>query len=368
MGGNPSTVVTNPLCSDSIEDFCEPGNGKGATRLLGDLIQLAVGAIAGNTVISLGSDKFGVWGIFGALKSVSNAQIISNPFLIATNNTPAMVQLGSTRRVVSQTIFASGTSSEGESAFSDYKADLTVNVTPKINSDGMIRMDLDIKIDSFVPGTAFTSKITREIKTSIISSDREVLALGGLVREIISDNLSGVPILSKIPILGWCFKNKKKVIEKQDLLILISAHVVESSDVNEFTKRHYKEYRYTMKQSDAVNNKRDPVDRAFFKGDKEMKVDTFIFTRGKPENIKSAEDPCKGKEKKKRSKRTLRQGSLRQAQEGPGQSGHKKKRKKKKESKRGRRRRKYKNKEKKARVRKRGKSGESSGNEVRRST
>jgi len=332
LGGDPKSVVTNPYCSTGSEGVtCETGSGKGATRLLGDLVRLAVGASAGNTVISLGSDKYGVWGIFGALQSISNAQIISNPFLIATNNTPALVQLGSTRRVVSQTIFASGTSSEGESAFSDYKADLTVNVTPKINSDGMIQMDLDIKIDNFA-NTEATAKLTREIRTSIVASDKEVLALGGLVRETLADNLSGVPVLSKIPLVGWIFKNKKQEIRKQDLLILISAHVVESSNANEFTKRHYKEYRYTVKQADNAKNKRDPIDKAFFQSDTERDIDKFIFTRGKPKqsNSKAADKSNKSSKKNKKKKKTKKKKS---------------RRKKKRESKRDKRRKKYKKQE-----------------------
>jgi len=292
----PRGIVQNP---------CDQTSGsssliKGAERLLGDLISLVGSAAPGHTVLTLGSDKFGVWGIFNVLQSVGNTQVISNPFLVATNNTPALVQIGETRRITSQKIFSASTNDV--EAKSDYAANLTVNVTPKINSDGMIQMKLDVSIDSFVEGTN-AAKLTKSIKTYALVSDKEILALGGLVRNKVDNSLTSVPILGKIPLLGWFFKNKKKVTTKEDLLVLISAHVIEPNvDITDYTKRHYKEYRYTIKQyRQEAENTRDPVDMAFFKDYKDTdSIDKFIFKRGKPPKVKKESK----KKKKKRNTRT----------------------------------------------------------------
>src|SRR5262249_46783146 len=113
--------------------------GPGVFRLLGNLISLATGALPGNTLITLGSDKFGIWGIFNILQTLTSAQIISNPFLVATNKQQAVVSVGELRRVVSGTV--AGATGDLQS-FTNDPANLSVTIKPQINSDGMIVLDL----------------------------------------------------------------------------------------------------------------------------------------------------------------------------------------------------------------------------------
>ena len=93
-------VVTNP-------------SGIGVTTLLGNLINLIVPAVSGtnavipspgSTVLTLGQDIFGVWGVLALLETITNVQIVSNPFLVTTNKTSANVKVGQTRRVVNGNI------------------------------------------------------------------------------------------------------------------------------------------------------------------------------------------------------------------------------------------------------------------------
>ena len=254
---------------------------KGNLRLLGDLISLVSGSAPATTAISLGSDRLGVWGIFGILNEISNTQIVSNPFLTATNNTKAKVKLGETRRIVTAEVVGDTTTeSRG-----DYEANIEVEVTPKINSDGMIVMDLKIIFDSFLAGSS-EAKTTRTIETSIVAANKEVLALGGLLKNKDEDSLSRVPVLGRIPILGWLFKNKKKVKNKEDLLVLITANIIDpTQDIKEFTKRHVKDYKDTIKEFNTVKSDRDPIDRSFFKDEKaEFGLEDFIFKRGRESN------------------------------------------------------------------------------------
>jgi len=283
----------------------------GANRLLGDLINLVLNSVAGNTVVSFGTDKFGVWGIFNVFKEIANTQIIANPFLLATNNTKAKVKLGESRRTVSQTITTGG---QPVNAFTDYNANLEVLVTPKINSDGMIIMELKVIVDSFVGGSR-TSKNTRTVKTVVVSADREILALGGLIKDTIRNSVSGIPVLNKIPILGWLFKNKQKEKVKEDLLILISAQVIEpDGGAEKFTKRHVVEYKNTLAEAREAKTPRDPVDKAFFKYKKhKYKASRLVFKRGKEEEAKIArakkkEAKAKKRRRRRRSKKSRKEG------------------------------------------------------------
>lgn len=278
-GGPASGIVT----SDSE---------KGTQRLLGNLLEVVTGKGVGNTVVSLGKDLFGVWGVFDILETVTNTEVISNPFLIATNNTPSSVSLGEIRRVVSATIV--GGSDNNVNARDDDKAELSVELTPQINSDGMILLNLKVKIDNFINSQDFTSaeKQTRLIQTSTVIADKEILALGGLIRNDISNDMSKTPILGDIPILGWFFKNKRKEERKTNLLILISTQILQPEDrerMNQYTSAHISNYEGDLDELRHLENYKDPIHKTFFAESQdraEETVDNFIFRR-KDVNIRS---------------------------------------------------------------------------------
>lgn len=255
----------------------------GVDRLLGNILTLVSGATPGNTILSLGSDLFGVWGVFQVLETISNAQVISNPFLIATNKVPARVSLGEERRVLTATIV--GTSPTD--AFGADQATLTVMITPQINSDGMIVLDVEVVFDDFIdPATNIQErKNTRLIKTNAIVADKQVLAIGGLMKNKTTSSQSKVPILGDIPIIGNLFKNTAKEQVKQDFLVLISAHIIEPHEdraIRAFTDNHLAEYQNTLGDMQALNDSRDPIDRMFFRTkitDTERLVEDFLFKR-----------------------------------------------------------------------------------------
>jgi general secretion pathway protein D len=277
MYGN-SNIVTNPNATT------------GAQRLLGNLINLVQGSVAGTSFLTLGTDAFGVWGAFQALQTITDTEIIANPFILATNNSKATVAIGEQRRIIVDEIVATGTT---QNAFDADNAVLEVNITPQINSDGMIGLTIRVLLNEFAnPDNSITSAAgtnatqnTREIITHAIVANKEVLALGGLIRNNIQNVESKVPILGDIPILGWFFKNKNKTNIKQSLLVLISTNIIESNvgeDMKAFTREHIQGYQETIDcmESTAVN--RDPIHRLFFqdKADRANKsVEGLIFER-----------------------------------------------------------------------------------------
>lgn len=273
FGGNPNGIVEN----------ANP-DATGVQRLLGNLVTLINGAGAGNTVLTLGQDAYGVWGIFNALQTISNAQVVSNPFLVATNNTPATVEVGEIRRIT--TGIVKGT--QDTDAKGDSKALLTVAITPLINSDGMIVLDLTIDIQDFVNSPLSAdpaTKTQRKIQTKTIVANREVLALGGLVRTKTDKSQSKTPILGNIPVLGWLFKNRADTDTQESLLILISTNIIEPMDkqaVAAITNKRIDEYHGSLQAIKDPAEKIDPVHRWYFRAreDKEEQiVDDFLYSR-----------------------------------------------------------------------------------------
>lgn len=264
-------IVTNP-------------SGVGVTTLLGNLISLVSSATVGSTVLTLGQDLFGVWGVFALLETITNTQIVSNPFLVATNKSEASVKVGQTRRVVNGNITTGGASSPSNT---QQDANLKVTIRPQINSDGMIILDINVHIERFTAltdgSTANTS--VEDVNTYAIVADKEVLALGGLIQNTITDVVTKVPILGDIPVLGWLFKNKRKLTIKKNLLILISSQIIRPEKAMQeqpFTKERIAEYQGDLASTLDPYDERDPVYRSFFKpsdNSTEQVVERFLFER-----------------------------------------------------------------------------------------
>jgi hypothetical protein len=287
---------------------------------LGNLINavsnaISAGAATGSTVVSLGADVFGVWGIFNILQTIANTQVVSNPFLVATNKTKATVSVGEVRRVVTSTVYAGSTPAD---AFGDFAAQLKLEVTPQINSDGMIVLKLNVLLENFVSpitNDQEAAKQTRVIDTRTIVADKEVIAIGGLIQNVVIENLTKVPVLGDIPILGWLFKNKRKDIIKRNLLILISTRIIEpevTEVVDAHTQLKLRDYYETVEGFHDPGERRDPVYKRFFDNKYEGSADIvedFLFNK-----IEADKEPLVKKQtKKERVSRSEKARNQRQA-------------------------------------------------------
>lgn len=262
----------------------------GVQQLLGNLINLVTATSAGNTLVSLG-DSLGVWALIQALQTLSSTQVVANPFLLATNKTEASVVVGITQRVVASQVLQTG--SPAQNTFKDESANLELKVTPQINSDGMIILDIKVTLDNFIGvfDPNFVRKQTREVVTKTTVANNEVIALGGLIQNTTQNQESKVPILGDIPIIGWLFKNRSKNQNDTDLLILITPQIIEpipQYGLNEFTRRHVNIYEGQLGALENAATRRDPIHRFFFEDkarDADQLLDDFIFERHKEKRI-----------------------------------------------------------------------------------
>jgi type IV pilus assembly protein PilQ len=107
-------------------------------------------------------------------------------------------------------------------------ANLSLKVTPHVTSDGNIRMILNVKKDApdftqTVLGVPSIDK--KEANTEVLVRDGGIAAIGGIYTINKTDANEGIPLLSKIPLLGWLFKREVKEDARDDLLIFISPKI-----------------------------------------------------------------------------------------------------------------------------------------------
>ena len=162
-----------------------------------------------------------------ALESITKAKTLSSPKILTMDNESATIQQGTTFYI--PTVSQSGTTS------TPITATLSLNVTPKITPDGYIQLKVVATDNSLQPGTAGAQAVvnTKSMTTQALVKNGETLVLGGIYRRDESSSEDGVPILSKIPGLGWLFKTKSDTgPDVKELLIFITPTIVEQQADN----------------------------------------------------------------------------------------------------------------------------------------
>ena len=100
-----------------------------------------------------------------------------------------------------------------------------MTIQPRINDDNLINLNINVGLSQFVANTTANTN-TRTIITNANMADGEVLAIGGLMQDSFNSTLQGVPLLEKIPLVGWFFKNETKTKQKVNILIFVAPTIV----------------------------------------------------------------------------------------------------------------------------------------------
>ncbi len=181
-----------------------PGNGGGAVNL------------------NLGhANSFNVSVSLSALESINKSKTLSNPKILTMDNEAATIQQGTTFFI--PTVSQAGTQTQSQTAT------LSLQVTPKITPDGYVQLKVNATDNSLQPGTAGANAVvnTKSLTTQALVKAGETLVLGGIYRLDESETSTGVPLLSKIPGLGWLFKTKQQIGPTiKELLIFITPTIV----------------------------------------------------------------------------------------------------------------------------------------------
>ena len=175
-------------------------------------------------------------GVLNALEGKTKVNVVSAPKLITVNNGTANLQVGNQVPILTQTSVATEGNSPVINAVEYRDTGVILNITPRVNGSGLVLLDIRQEVSDVLPARASGSTInspvisTRRISTSVAVQDGEVLALGGLIRNIQTRGKSGIPFLSQIPIIGALFGQQEDTTDKIELVILIKARVIRTVD------------------------------------------------------------------------------------------------------------------------------------------
>ncbi len=167
-----------------------------------------------------------------AQASKNKLNILSSPHILATDNKEARIEVGQevpiiTSEYVPQDVEANTSTSRSI----EYRSTgVILTVTPRINEKGLVAMDISQEVSEAQPvvsgGIQSPVISNRKAETSLVVQDGQTIVIGGLIKDQSNQTVSGVPILSSIPLLSYLFSDTKNKTDKTELIILITPHVV----------------------------------------------------------------------------------------------------------------------------------------------
>ena len=171
-----------------------------------------------------------------AAESDNNSSIIQRPRIQTSQAKPAQFFVGQTVPYVSQTYNNYNTGGYGGSSYQQLSVGVELDVTPFINPDGLVVMQIGQEIDEIsgytaIDGNNVPNTVKRTLNTEITVSNRDTVILGGFVQTSKSHTKSGVPILMDIPILGRLFTSNDNKKDRTELMVLMRPTVLKTPEI-----------------------------------------------------------------------------------------------------------------------------------------
>ena len=168
-----------------------------------------------------------------AMEANGNLKVRSSPRLSTLNGHKAYLSIGETTYyvVTNQNFYGSQIPQASEiKNYQPIDAELSVTIMPLVSGDGQITMDIKVIQSSFngqkVDKDAPPGINSREFTSIIRVKDQDLIVLGGLEEKVKNDSGSGVPLLSRIPIIKWFFSSRKREDSRKKLTVIIKPTVI----------------------------------------------------------------------------------------------------------------------------------------------
>ncbi|WP_321329472.1 hypothetical protein [uncultured Ilyobacter sp.] len=180
----------------------------------------------------LGSDQFSA--VYRNVVEDSSTEILAKPVITTLNGKKATIEL--TEEVPYKELEYVSDSGDATSTSYEFKdVGITLEVTPAITDDGMIKIEVTPEISEVTgytdDGVPYVS--SRKVETNVIVRNGQTLAIGGLIKDTKSTTSTEDPFFSKIPILGYLFKSSSNEKSKTNLMIFITPKIIMSREMSQ---------------------------------------------------------------------------------------------------------------------------------------
>lgn len=173
--------------------------------------------------------------VISALSALTDVKVISSPQVVVQDNRTALLKVGDQVPVTIQQAVSTVTPDAPVVNSIQYvDTGVILKVTPRINAGGLVTCDVEQEVSS-VSSDSLTGVLTptisiRKIRSTVSVQSGQTVALGGLISETRSDNSAGLPIMSRIPLIGALFGTQEQGVQRTELIVFITPRVIGSSE------------------------------------------------------------------------------------------------------------------------------------------
>jgi general secretion pathway protein D len=212
------------------------GNGQTGGTILGNALAATAAKAtgAGGAIVSIVEDNFTA--TIRALATVGKVDVLSRPYILASDNQQASILVGQEVPIITN----SQTTDTGNiiNNITYQSIGIILNVTPHINPDGLVNMNIAPQISAISDSTVpISSNVNapifdnRSAQTYVGVHDGDTIVIGGLMQDQKTSTISKVPILGDIPVLGLLFQRNQTDKTKTELLIFLTPHVAAQANL-----------------------------------------------------------------------------------------------------------------------------------------
>ena len=200
--------------------------------------------------------------------SQDRLKVISSPQIIASNNKEAKIQVGQSQPILTNTYTTPGVTSttgagvvEGTIEYKDIG--IILSLTPRISDGGLVSLEISIEDSNVLASAAlgnlpsipaFTKKTAKTVLSVV---EGETIVIGGLISESKEKITSGIPLLSKIPIIGGLFGFQSYETKRDELILLMTPHIISNQSTSDAVTKEFKDKVESMKKQLEEKEKKD---------------------------------------------------------------------------------------------------------------
>ena len=184
-------------------------------------------------IIGTGDD---IRGFINARREDSRVKVLSSPTILATDNQPARIQVGTEEPIATGTVTSPVSTGVTSSTTIQYRnTGRILTIIPQVNAQGLVHLQVKTEVSQrgasvTVGQDSFPSFDTRDAETTAVVQDGETLAIGGIITDTVTRGRVGFPFLMDIPVFGRFFGTTTDDVDRTELIILITPHVIRNKE------------------------------------------------------------------------------------------------------------------------------------------
>ena len=242
-------AIGNTSIARGAANLVVDGRASGALSAAGDVVLnsgLDVADIPFGNVFAMGASTSNFAALITLLSTQGSVNVLSSPRVSTVNNQKAVIKVGSDEFFVTDissdnNVTVAGTTTSPDLTLTPFFSGIALDVTPQISSEGEVILHIHPSISEVTDQTktitlgddelqlplAFST--VRESDSIVRALTGQVVVIGGLMKNVSTDDNGGVPGVDEVPLVGELFKQKRKINRRSELVILLRPIVVDKN-------------------------------------------------------------------------------------------------------------------------------------------